>query len=77
MFISLKLTYLLVLFDRFLKLFYCTGLNVLHTSFCFNFFTLGALAGVSVGAVCALGAISARRAGTLVDVYLAEVSSEA
>jgi len=39
--------------------------------------TFSALAGVSIGSVCALGAIFAWRAGTLVDVYLAKVPSEA
>lgn len=46
-------------------------------SFCQRLHTFSALAGVLVGSVCALGAIFARRAGALVDVYLAEVSSEA
>lgn len=32
---------------------------------------------VLVGPICALGAIFARRAGTLINVYLAEVSGEA
>lgn len=39
--------------------------------------TFSALAGIFVGSICAFGAIFARRAGTLINVYLAEVPTEA
>lgn len=39
--------------------------------------SLSAFTCVLVGPICALGAIFTRRAGTLIDVYLAEVSGEA
>lgn len=45
--------------------------------FCSSLYTFSALAGVLVRPVCALGAIFARRAGTLVNVYLAQRPSEA
>lgn len=43
----------------------------------YDLFTFSALAGILVWPLCALGTIFARRAGTLVNVYLAVIPSKA
>lgn len=48
----------------------------LHNCF-YDLFTFSALAGILVWPLCALGTIFARRAGTLVNVYVAKIPSKA
>lgn len=47
------------------------------TAVLYDSFTFSALAGILVWALCALGAIFARRAGTLVNVDVAKIPSKA